>query len=42
MDAIERMLSGYRAFRDNMPEDHQKKLRALVEAGQKPQAAVVA
>lgn len=42
MDAIERMLSGYRAFRDGMPEDHQTRLRQLVEAGQKPQAAVIA
>ena len=42
MDAIERMLGGYRAFRANMPEDHTKKLRALVEAGQSPQAAVIA
>lgn len=42
MDAIERMLSGYRAFRDGMPDDHAQKLRQLVEAGQKPQAAVIA
>lgn len=42
MDAIERMLGGYRDFRDGMPEDHAKKLRALVEAGQKPQACVIA
>ncbi len=42
MKTIERMIEGYRAFRDNMPEDHQKRLHALVEAGQHPQAAVIA
>ncbi len=42
MDAIERMLSGYRAFRADMPVDHQQRLSRLVKAGQSPQAAVIA
>lgn len=42
MDTIERMLNGYRAFRNNMPDDHQERLRAMVEAGQDPKAAVIA
>lgn len=42
MDAIERMLTGYRNFRDGMPEDHYERLSALVKAGQSPQAAVIA
>lgn len=42
MNAIDNMLAGYRSFRDNMPSDHEQNLRALVESGQHPQAAVIA
>lgn len=42
METIARMLDGYRAFRENMPDDHQERLHAMVEAGQHPKAAVIA
>jgi len=42
MDAIERMLRGYRAFRDGMDDDHRVKMRELGERGQAPEAAVIA
>lgn len=42
MDAIERMIAGYREFRDGMPNEERARVSELVREGQKPQAAVIA